>query len=299
MNKLATLLALGACVSVLWAQESASTLQIKLNENQREQFNATVEMDGNLPIPGAGGMAGKLKLTMTVYMQVEKVEEGGKATVRTGLEAIDAEFNGQPFPITIDLARSVIPDSTATVEPNGKLGGLQSGGGLMGFELPGFDPRNLATLLFPTELPDKPLTPGTTWQFNRAFSGDPNAPKLPINARYEGTEEYNGVKMHKITQTFEQNIEVYQDAFYQPTTDKENAQRITRGLMKGTLTMWYHPETGLLERMTMQASLNQTTEPIKRDGSEVKDYEKESSMLTVTASLTRKSAPKQENAASN
>ncbi|MCS7272632.1 MAG: hypothetical protein NZ550_00595 [Fimbriimonadales bacterium] len=301
MRKLVQLLALGVCVSVLWAQEASNNaFQIKLSENQREQYDAVVEMDGNLPIPGAAGMAGKLKLVMTVYMQVEKVEEG-KATVRTGLEALEAEFNGQPFPVTIEMARSVIPDSTAVVHSNGKLSGLQAGMTIAGFELPGFDPRNLATLLFPVELPEKPLTPGTSWQFSRALSGDPNAPKLSLNARYEGMEELNGTKLHKITQTFEQNIEIYQDAFYQPVADKENALRVTRGQFTGTFTIWCCPNTGLLHRMTLQANVNRTSEPIKKDGSEVKDYERTSETLVVTANVTRrvaqpepKSEPKKE-----
>jgi xanthine dehydrogenase iron-sulfur cluster and FAD-binding subunit A len=109
-----------------------------------------------------------------------------------------------------------------------------------------------------------------------------------MTARYEGMEEYNGVKLHKITQTFEQPIQSYQDAFYQPTKDESAAVRVTKGVMKGTMTMWYHPENGLVQRMTMQASMKQTTEPIKKDGSEIKDYERESSEVTLTASLTRK-----------
>lgn len=294
MRKLASLLAVSMLTGALWAQD-APTLQFKFTEKQRELFDATVELNGNLPIPGAAGMAGTLKLIMTLFMQVEKVEDDGKATVKTGLEAFEAEFNGQPFPVGLDMARNVIPDSTATVHPNGKLSGLQSGGGLMGFQLPGFDPRNMATLLFPTELPDKPLSNGLSWQFTRAIGTGDDTLKIPMNARYEGMEEYNGIKLHKITQTFEQNIEIYQDAFYQPTNDRDAAVRVTKGVMKGTMTMWYHPESGLVQRMTMQASLNQTTEPIKKDGSEVKDFERESSEMKLNATLTRKE-PKKENA---
>ena len=288
MRRLASLLAVSALVSAFWAQEAPSTLQFKFTEKQRELFDTTVELNGNLPIPGAAGMAGTLKLIMTVFMEVDKIGEDGNATVKTGLEAFEAEFNGQPFPVGLDMARNVIPDSTATVAPNGKLSGLQGGGGLMGFQLPGFDPRNMATLLIPTELPDKPLTNGMSWQFVRAIGAGSDALTIPMTARYEGMEEYNGVKLHKITQTFEQTIESYQDAFYQPTTDKEAAVRITKGVMKGTMTMWYHPDNGLLQRMTMQASLNQTTEPIKKDGSEIKDFERESTEVALDATLTRK-----------
>lgn len=296
MRKLASLLGVSVLAGALWAQD-APTLQFKFTEKQRELFDATVELNGNLPIPGAAGMAGTLKLIMTLYMQVDKVDEDGKATVKTGLEAFEAEFNGQPFPVGLDMARSVIPDSTATVHSNGRLSGLQGGGGLMGFQLPGFDPRNMATLLFPTELPDKPLTNGMSWQFTRAIGAGDDALKIPMTARYEGTEEYNGVKLHKVTQTFEQNIESYQDAFYQPTTDKDAAVRVTKGVMRGTMTIWYHPDNGLVQRMTMQASLNQTTEPIKKDGSEVKDFERETSEVRLNATLTRKE-PKKEDAAS-
>ena len=293
MRRLASLLAVSAFVSALWAQEASSTLQFKFTEKQRELFDATVELNGNLPIPVAAGMAGTLKMMMTVFMEVDKVEDGGKATIKVGLHATDPEdfkieYNGQPFPVGLDMARNFIPDSTATVAPNGKLSGLQGGGGLMGFQLPGFDPRNLATLLFPTELPDKPLTNGMTWQFTRTIGAGSDALQIPMTARYEGMEDYNGVKLHKITQTFEQTIESYQDAFYQPTTDKDAAVRVTKGLMKGTMTMWYHPDNGLVQRMTMQASLNQTTEPIKKDGSEIKDFERETSKLDLTASLIRK-----------
>ena len=112
MRRLASLLAVSAFVSALWAQEASSTLQFKFTEKQRELFDATVELNGNLPIPGAAGMAGTLKMMMTVFMEVDKVEDGGKATVKTGLEAFDAEFNGQPFPVGLDMARNFIPDST-------------------------------------------------------------------------------------------------------------------------------------------------------------------------------------------
>ena len=297
MRKLVSLVAVCVLTSAVWAQDSVN-LQFKFTEKQRELFDATVELNGNLPILGAAGMAGTLKLLMTLFMQVDKVEDDGTATIKTGLEAFEAEFNGQPFPVGLDMARSVIPDSTAVVHPNGKLSGLQGGGGLMGFQLPGFDPRNMATLLFPTELPDKPLTNGMTWQFTRAIGAGDDALKIPMNARYEGTEEHGGVKLHKITQTFEQLIETYQDAFYQPTSDKDAAVRVTKGVMKGTMTMWYHPDSGLVQRMTMQASLNQTTEPIKKDGSEVKDYERETSEVKLTASLTRKEPKKEDTAAS-
>jgi hypothetical protein len=293
MRRLASLLAVSALVNALWAQEASSTLQFKFTEKQRELFDATVELNGNLPFPGVAGMAGSLKMKMTVFMEVDKVEDGGKATIKVGLHATDPEdfkieYNGQPFPVGLDMARNFIPDSTATVAPNGKLSGLQGGGGLMGFQLPGLDPRNLATLLFPTELPDKPLTNGMSWNFVRVIGAGSDALQIPMTARYEGMEDYNGVKLHKITQTFEQTIESYQDAFYQPTTDKEAAVRVTKGLMKGTMTMWYHPDNGLVQRMTMQASLNQTTEPIKKDGSEIKDFERETSKLDLTASLIRK-----------
>jgi hypothetical protein len=179
MRRLASLLAVSAFVSALWAQEASSTLQFKFTEKQRELFDATVELNGNLPIPGAAGMAGTLKMMMTVFMEVDKVEDGGKATVKTGLEAFDAEFNGQPFPVGLDMARNVIPDSTATVAPNGKLSGLQGGGGLMGFQLPGFDPRNMATLLIPTELPDKPLTNGMTGSSRASSAGAATRSKSP------------------------------------------------------------------------------------------------------------------------
>lgn len=297
MKRVASLLAVCVLASAVWAQDAA-TMQFKFSEKQRELFDATVELNGNLPIPGASGMAGTLKLIMTLFMEVNKVEDGGKATVKTGLEAFDAEFNGQPFPVGLDMARGVIPDSTAVVHPDGKLSGMQAGGGLMGFQLPGFDPRNMATLLFPTELPGKPLTNGMTWQFTRVMGAGDDALKIPMNARYEGMEEYNGMKLHKVIQTFEQNIESYQDAFYQPTTDKDAAVRVTKGLMKGTMTMWYCPETGLVQRMTMQASLNQTTEPIKKDGSPVQDFERESNEVKLNATLTRKQA-KQDNATSS
>ncbi len=297
MKRVASLLAVCVLASAVWAQDAA-TMQFKFSEKQRELFDATVELNGNLPIPGASGMAGTLKLIMTLFMEVNKVEDGGKATVKTGLEAFDAEFNGQPFPVGLDMARGVIPDSTAVVHPDGKLSGMQAGGGLMGFQLPGFDPRNMATLLFPTELPGKPLTNGMTWQFTRVMGAGDDALKIPMNARYEGMEEYNGMKLHKVIQTFEQNIESYQDAFYQPTTDKDAAVRVTKGLMKGTMTMWYCPETGLVQRMTMQASLNQTTEPIKKDGSPVQDFERESNEVKLNATLTRRQA-KQDNATSS
>lgn len=296
MRKRIGIAVLGVLMSWAVAQETAIDFQYKLKENQQEKYQATVEMSGNLPIPGAAGMAGVLKLNMTVFMKTTKLEEGS-ATVSTGLEAFDAEFNGQPFPVGLDMAKNVIPDSTATVAPNGKLGGIKGGGGLMGFQLPGFDPRNMATMLIPSEFPtDKPLTPGTTWQFTRAFGEGADALRVTLNAKIEGFEEVEGTKLLKVTQTFDTPIESYQDAFYQPTTDKENAARVTKGQMKGTMTLWYHPEDGVLQKATLQASMNQTTEPIKKDGSEIKDYERESSQLTLNATLTRQAATKTETA---
>jgi hypothetical protein len=91
----------------------------------------------------------------------------------------------------------------------------------------------MATLLFPTELPDKPLTNGMSWNFVRVIGAGNDALQIPMTARYEGMEDYNGVKLHKVTQTFEQTIESYQDAFYQPTTDKEAAVRVTKGRDEG------------------------------------------------------------------
>ncbi len=299
MRKLIGVVALGAWMSLAVAQDTAVNFQYKLKENQQERYQATVEMSGNLPIPGAAGMAGVLKLNMTVFMKTTEAKEQA-FTVSTGLEAFDAEFNGQPFPVGLDMAKSVIPDSTATVSPDGKLGGIKGGGGLMGFQLPGFDPRNMATMLIPTEFPtDKPLTPGTSWQFTRTFGEGQDALKITLNAKVEGFEEVEGTKLLKVTQTFDSPIEAYQDAFYQPTTDKENAVRVTKGQMKGTMTLWYHPEDGILHKAVLQASLNQTTEPIKRDGSEIKDYERESTQLNVNATVTRQSSAKTETATSS
>jgi hypothetical protein len=272
------------------AQESnTAALQYKFRADQQERYQVTVEMNGNLPIPGAAGMAGTIKMTLGISMKVTKVEDQ-QATVQTALEEFNAEFNGSPFPVSLDMAKSVIPDSTATVTARGKLSGLQSGGGLMGAPLPGFDPRNLATLLFPIELPEGTLTSGTTWQFTRAFGEGANALRVPITARYEGIEEIEGVKLVKITQSFNLPIELYQDAFYQPVSDKEQAARIMRGEMKGNGTIYLHPEDGVVQKLTLSASLNQTSEPIKKDGSEIKDYERESTQLTLTLSATRKPA---------
>ncbi len=299
MRKLIGVVALGAWMSLAVAQDTAVNFQYKFKENQQERYQATVEMSGNLPIPGAAGMAGVLKLNMTVFMKTTEVKEQS-VTVSTGLEAFDAEFNGQPFPVGLDMAKSVIPDSTATVSPDGKLGGIKGGGGLMGFQLPGFDPRNMATMLIPTEFPtDKPLTAGTSWQFTRTFGEGQDALKITLNAKVEGFEEVEGTKLLKVTQTFDNPIEAYQDAFYQPTTDKENAVRVTKGQMKGTMTLWYHPEDGILHKAVLQASLNQTTEPIKKDGSEIKDYERESTQLNVNATVTRQSSAKTETATSS
>jgi hypothetical protein len=272
------------------AQESnTAALQYKFRADQQERYQVTVEMNGNLPIPGAAGMAGTIKMTLGISMKVTKLEDQ-QATVQTALEEFNAEFNGSPFPVSLDMAKSVIPDSTATVTARGKLSGLQSGGGLMGAPLPGFDPRNLATLLFPIELPEGTLTSGTTWQFTRAFGEGANALRVPITARYEGIEEIGGVKLVKITQSFNLPIELYQDAFYQPVSDKEQAARITRGEMKGNGTIYLHPEDGVVQKLTLSASLNQTSEPIKKDGSEIKDYERESTQLTLTLNATRKPA---------
>ncbi|MEN3001973.1 MAG: hypothetical protein ABDI19_09060 [Armatimonadota bacterium] len=273
------------------AQENAPaapTFQYKFRSDQQERYQAVVEMNGNLPIPGATGAAGILKMTLGVSMKVVKVEEQ-QATVQTALEEFNAEFNGSPFPVSLDMAKTVIPDSTATVTPRGKLGGLQSSTGLMGAPLPGFDPRNLATLLFPLELPDVPLTNGATWQFTRVFGDGPGALRIPFTARFEGFEEVEGVKLLKITQSFNLPIELYQDAFYQPVSDKEQATHVTRGEMKGNGVVYLHPEEGILHKLTLNASLNQTREPIKKDGSEIKDYERESSQLTLTINATRKS----------
>jgi hypothetical protein len=113
---------------------------------------------------------------------------------------------------------------------------------------------------------------------------------VPITARYEGIEEIEGVKLVKITQSFNLPIELYQDAFYQPVSDKEQAARITRGEMKGNGIIYLHPEDGVVQKLTLSASLNQTSEPIKKDGSEIKDYERESTQLTLTLNATRKLA---------
>ncbi|GBC93713.1 hypothetical protein HRbin15_02215 [bacterium HR15] len=270
---------------------TAPTFQYKFRPDQQERYQVVVELNGNLPIPGAAGAAGQLKLILGISMKVTKVEEQ-QATVQTALEEFNAEFNGSPFPASLDMAKSVIPDSTATVTPRGKLGGLQGGGGLMGAPLPGFDPRNLATLLFPLELPDVPLTNGATWQFTRAFGEGANALRVPITARFEGVEEVDGVKLLKISETFSLPIELYQDAFYQPVSDKEQATHVMRGEMKGNGVIYLDPEAGVLQKLTLNASLSQTREPIKKDGSEVKEYERESTQLTLALNAARKaSAP--------
>lgn len=279
----------GLCLALAVAQENTetTTFRYRLEEQQQERYQATVELNGNLPIPGAAGMAGSLKLNMTVFMKVEKVEPEG-STVQTGLEAFDAEFNGQPFPVGLDMAKNVIPDSTATVHPTGKISGIKGDGGLMGFQLPGFDPRNLATMLVPTEFPEKPMKVGDKWEFVRTFGEGDNALRVPIKAIFAGFEEVDGKKMLKVSQELNLPIEAYQDAFYQPTTNKDSAVRVTRGTIKGTMTLWYHPEDGLLYKGVLSGSVDQTTEPIKQDGSEVKDYERESSQLTMSATIVRK-----------
>lgn len=288
MRKLATWL-FGFSIGLAVAQETTEiTFQYQLKEQQQERYQAVVELTGNLPIPGAAGMAGMLKLNMTVFMKVDKTDAEKGTTVQTGLEAFDAEFNGQPFPVGLEMAKNVIPDSTATVHPAGKISGIKGNGGLMGFQLPGFDPRNMATMLVPTEFPEKPLKVGDKWEFVRVFGEGENALKVPIKATFAGFEEVDGKKMLKVTQEFNLPIETYQDAFYQPTNDKESAARVTRGTMKGTMTLWYHAEDHILYKGVMSASMDQTTEPIKKDGSEIKDYERESTQVTLNATITRK-----------
>ncbi len=275
------------------AQETSSAapvFQYKFRADQQERYQVTVEMNGNLPIPGAVGTAGVIKMTLGISMKVTKAEEQ-QATVQTALEEFNAEFNGSPFPVSLEMAKSVVPDSTATVTARGKLSGLQSGSSLIGgTPLPGFDPRNLATLLFPIELPEGTLTNGSSWQFTRTFGEGSGALRVPITARYEGIEEIEGAKLIKITQSFNLPIELYQDAFYQPVSDKEQAARITRGEIKGNGTIYLHSEDGVVQKMTLSASLNQTSEPIKKDGSEIKDYERESTQLSLTLNATRKPA---------
>jgi hypothetical protein len=284
----------GLILSASVAQDNATTVpesitvQYKFRPDQQEKYQVAVEMNGNLPLPGAVGAAGVLKLTLGVSMKMTKVEEG-RSTVQTALEAFNAEFNGSPFPVGLEMAKSVIPDSTATVTIRGKLSGLQGNGGLMGSPLPGFDPRNLATLFFPLELPEIPLTKGASWQFTRAFGEGENALRVPITARFEGYEEVDGVKLLKITHSFSMPIEQYQDAFYQPVRDKAQATHVTRGEMKGNGVVYLHPEDGIVQKMTLSASLNQTREPIKKDGSEVKEFEREATQLSLTLNASRQS----------
>lgn len=282
-------------LNLAFAQDSATPFTYKFQPDQQETYNVVIDITGNLPIPGGGGgAAGNIKLNTGMFLKVSKMNEDKSAVITTGLNALSGELSGAPLPISLEMARSYIPDTNATVTTQGELKDLKGGGQLpMGINLPGFDPRNLATLLIPTQMPDKKMEKGVSWTFMQKFGEGKDALKIEIKAVCEGMETVDGVELMKITQTFDHPIEVYQDAFLQPTEDRSKAARSLKGTLTGSSKLWFHPEKGVLEKATMAAQIKQVSEPIKTDGSEIKEYEREITEASSTILIQRSTEKKE------
>lgn len=290
---------LGVCYLVMLltsalAQDAAPSFTYKFQPDQNETYKVFIDIEGNLPMPGGGGgMAGQIKLNTGMFLKVSKVEEDKNASITAGLNEFAIEFNGQPFPASLEMIKGYISDVSATVNPRGEQSQVKGGGQLpMGIRLPGFDPRNLVLLLIPTQLPDKPLSKDMTWSFTQKVGEGKDETVLPINARFEGVEEMDGVKVLKISQEFTQPIEQYLDAFMQPVSDKAQAARFIKGEIKGSGTVWLDVENGRLYKSQVVAQLNQTSEPVKKEGEELKEYEREETKVSANINVTHSSAVK-------
>jgi len=276
------------------AQETTSSFTYKFQPDQIENYRVSIEVEGNLPMPGGGGgMAGQIKLNTGMFLKVSKVEEDKGASVTAGLNEFSAEFNGNPFPVSLEMIKGYISDVSATVNPRGEQSNLKGGGQLpMGIRLPGFDPRNLVLLLIPTQLPDKPLAKDMTWSFTQKVGEGKDETVLPVKAKCEGVEEIDGLKVMKISQEFSQPIELYLDAFMQPVSDKSQAARFIKGEIKGNGIVWLNVEKGMLYKSQVTARLNQTSEPIKKEGEELKEYEREETNVSANIQVAHSSAVK-------
>lgn len=290
---------LGVCYLVVLitsalAQDEVPSFTYKFQPDQNENYKVLIDIEGNLPMPGGGGgMVGQIKLSTGMFFKVSKVEEDKNASITAGLNEFAVEFNGQPFPASLEMIKGYISDVSATVNPRGEQSHVKGGGQLpMGIRLPGFDPRNLVLLLIPTQLPDKPLSKDLTWSFTQKVGEGKDETVLPVRARFEGMEEIDGVKVLKISQEFVQPIEQYLDAFMQPVSDKVQAARFIKGEIKGNGTVWLDMEKGRLYKSQVTAHLNQTSEPVKKEGEEVKEYEREETKVSANINVTHSSAIK-------
>jgi hypothetical protein len=283
-----------ALLSAAFAQEAVSSFVYKFQPDQNETYKVLMDINGNLPMPGGGGgVAGQIKMSTGMFLKVSKVNDDKSASITAGLSEFSLEFNGQPFPVSLEMIKGYISDVSATLNPRGEQSNVKGGGQLpMGIRLPGFDPRNLVLLLIPTQLPDKPLTKDMTWSFTQKVGEGKDETILPIKARFEGIEEVDGVKVLKISQEFTQPIELYLDAFMQPVSDKAQAARLIKGEIKGNGTVWLNIEKGVLYKSQVAAQLNQTSEPIKKEGEEPKEYERETTSVSANINVTHSSAVK-------
>lgn len=267
------------------AQDEGTTFTYAFQPDQNERYKVVIELTGNLPMPGST-LPGTMKVSTEMFLKTKKVREDRNVELLTGLNDCTIEFNGQPFPIGLETIKQYIPDMEAVVSLRGEILEAKGGGQLPGgVQLPGFDPRNLITLFVPTILPEGALKTGQTWEFTPKVEW--NGRRIPQKARFEGVEQNGDLKLLKIVQEFHQPIEAYYDTFLQKIDDPQNAARVSRGELKGTWTVWLDANKGLLHKAQLKAHLKQVSEPIKKEGEEVQEIERETTEIASSLQIER------------
>lgn len=133
-------------------------------------FKVTVEFDGYLPL--LGGKEGTAVVRMTVPVRGVPDKDLAKLSAQSEIMSFSISLNGAELPFTAENVRGFFPKSTVRFLPYGKFLETDAPAKKLPVRLPGLDPQRFADITFlPLEFPPAGIQAGTTYRFEKPFSG--------------------------------------------------------------------------------------------------------------------------------
>lgn len=166
------LAAITAPAKIVWKPKVDSELQYKLKAIAKIDF---------------GGTPADVEISAKIQRKIKEVKEDGKVVSEEKQSDFVVMAQGTPV-----VENSPTVTSTTTAMPNGEVIESKS-------DAPGEAQSPRMELAYSLIFPDKELNVGDSYGYKKAANAEKGTYSMEYTFTYAGEEEYNGVKVYKIT----------------------------------------------------------------------------------------------------
>lgn len=223
---------------------------------QRLQYEASTRMDGSMSVLGE---TTPLDVTASSgYTQDIIANDGGRLTMRLGLQPWGVDQDGKPFGGALPGAP---PPLTVTMSPSGEVLGVQQSGAGESVPVPGlpnglmFDYQAIVQQMSGMSFPDRELAIGDEWE-RTATVPLPNGGQATFQAssRLDGFTRIAGRDVARVVTRLTTPVTMKLSG-----SDNQPVENV--GELSGTVTSLFDPDEGALVRSDSELSMRFTMSP--------------------------------------